>query len=76
MSPHTCRIGNPEDRLQALWAVKEQLPESNLANLKYLMAFLYEFSLYSEITKMTINNIAIVIGPNLLWPREESADPL
>ena len=56
--------------------MKEQLPKSHLANLQYLMGFLYEFSLYSDITKMTINNIAIVIGPNMLWPREESADPL
>lgn len=24
---------------------------------------------------MSVGNIAIVIGPNLLWPREENADP-
>ena len=24
---------------------------------------------------MTVGNIAIVIGPNLLWPADESADP-
>jgi hypothetical protein len=42
---------------------------------RFLVAFLQEFSLYADLTKMSTNNIAIVIGPNLLWPREESADP-
>lgn len=43
--------------------------------IRFLVAFLQEFSLYSDLTKMNTNNIAIVIGPNLLWPREENADP-
>ena len=42
---------------------------------RYLCAFLNEFSQYSDATKMSVGNIAIVIGPNLLWPREENSDP-
>ena len=42
---------------------------------RYLCFFLNEFSQYAEITKMTVGNIAIVIGPNLLWPIEDSLDP-
>ena len=38
------------------------------------MHFLYDFAQYSDVTKMSYGNIAIVFGPNLLWPREENAD--
>ena len=46
-----------------------------LCPIRFLVAFLQEFSLYADLTKMSTNNIAIVIGPNLLWPKEENADP-
>ena len=38
--------------------------------VRFLVAFLQEFSLYVDLTKMSTNNIAIVIGPNLLWPMQ------
>ena len=37
------------------------------------MFFLNELSKHQDETKMGINNIAIVIGPNLLWPDENVA---
>ncbi len=36
------------------------------------MHFLHDFSKYHKETKMTTNNIAIVIGPNLLWPKVDT----
>lgn len=51
------------------------VPLYKLLLSRYLCGFLNEFSQYSDITKMSVGNIAIVIGPNLLWPREENADP-
>lgn len=42
---------------------------------RYLCYFLNEFSQYFEITKMSVGNIAIVIGPNLLWPVDDCLDP-
>ena len=39
------------------------------------MFFLNELSKYENETKVGVNNIAIVIGPNLLWP-DESVEKL
>lgn len=36
------------------------------------MWFLHDLSKYHEHTKMNVNNIAIVIGPNLLWSKNET----
>ena len=41
--------------------------------LRFLMFFLNELSKHQDETKMGVNNIAIVIGPNLLWPDESVA---
>ncbi|XP_071132289.1 rho GTPase-activating protein 44-like isoform X8 [Mytilus edulis] len=54
-------------RLQALWKVVHDLPEPNYNNFRYLVKFLAKLSEKSDINKMTPSNIAIVIGPNLLW---------
>ena len=37
------------------------------------MKFFARFAENVEITKMSVNNIAIVIGPNLLWPLDDDA---
>jgi hypothetical protein len=60
--------------MQKLKDLLDQLPMSHTTNLKYILAFLYEFSLYHETTKMSISNIAIVMGPNFLWCQEEMSD--
>ncbi|XP_046660606.1 rho GTPase-activating protein 17-like isoform X2 [Homalodisca vitripennis] len=54
-------------RLQALWGVVQQLPPANLENLRYLVKFLALLSQNQEVNKMTPQNIAIVVAPNLLW---------
>uniref|UniRef100_A0A1B6CIK0 Rho-GAP domain-containing protein n=1 Tax=Clastoptera arizonana TaxID=38151 RepID=A0A1B6CIK0_9HEMI len=62
------RVGTTNDaRLQALWAVMQKLPQNNLDNLRYLIKFLALLSKNQETNKMTPQNIAIVIAPNLLW---------
>lgn len=62
------RVATTNDaRLQALWAVVQKLPQSNLDNLRYLIKFLALLSKNQETNKMTPQNIAIVIAPNLLW---------
>ncbi|XP_043091665.1 rho GTPase-activating protein 17b isoform X2 [Puntigrus tetrazona] len=64
-------ISDPDKRLQALWVVCEMLPKANKTNFRYLMKFLAKLSLESDINKMTASNIAIVLGPNLLWAKTE-----
>lgn len=34
---------------------------------RFLMMFLSKVVEYSDVNKMTASNLAIVIGPNLLW---------
>lgn len=68
-------IGDSNERLQAIWKVKQKLPKQNLDNLKYLIMFCKELVQHSEATKMGASNIAIVIGPNLLWQKENEDDP-
>ncbi|XP_053551172.1 rho GTPase-activating protein 17 isoform X2 [Bombina bombina] len=68
------QAGNIPDqslKLQALWVVCQKLPKPNLENFKYLVKFLAKLSHSSDINKMTPSNIAIVLGPNLLWAKHE-----
>ncbi|XP_015926827.1 rho GTPase-activating protein 44 isoform X2 [Parasteatoda tepidariorum] len=57
-----------DSRLKALWNVVNSLPDTHLNNLRYLIKFLAKLCQNSNVNKMSIQNIAIVIGPNLLWP--------
>ncbi|KAI4900937.1 hypothetical protein NFI96_015563, partial [Prochilodus magdalenae] len=60
-----------EKRLQSLLLVCEKLPKANSNNFRYLIKFLAKLSEYEDVNKMTAGNIAIVLGPNLLWPQTE-----
>ncbi|KAL0983948.1 hypothetical protein UPYG_G00135080 [Umbra pygmaea] len=64
-------VSDPDKRLQALWVVCDQLPKNNKANLRYLVKFLSKLVQDSDVNKMTPSNIAIVLGPNLLWAPTE-----
>ncbi|CAJ0915394.1 unnamed protein product [Ranitomeya imitator] len=66
--------GNVQDqntKLQNLWVVCQKLPKTNFENFRYLVKFLAKLSQSSDVNKMTPSNIAIVLGPNLLWSRHE-----
>ncbi|XP_040856347.1 rho GTPase-activating protein 44 isoform X2 [Ochotona curzoniae] len=64
-------IQEQDKRLQALWNACEKLPKVNHNNIRYLIKFLSKLSEYQDINKMTPSNMAIVLGPNLLWPQAE-----
>ncbi|KAF7659617.1 hypothetical protein LDENG_00295560 [Lucifuga dentata] len=66
-------VSDPDKRLQALWLVCDQLPKNNKNNLRYLVKFLAKLAQDSEVNKMTPSNIAIVLGPNLLWAKTEGS---
>ncbi|XP_003385510.1 PREDICTED: rho GTPase-activating protein 17-like [Amphimedon queenslandica] len=69
-------VANEGERMQQLWSVTQNLAPENRENLRYLMWFLHDLSKYHEHTKMNVNNIAIVIGPNLLWSKNETMQGL
>ncbi|XP_077384506.1 rho GTPase-activating protein 44 isoform X2 [Festucalex cinctus] len=64
-------IQDMDKRLQALMAACEKLPTDNLNNFRYLVKFLAKLSEYQDSNKMTPGNMAIVLGPNLLWTHTE-----
>ncbi|XP_061665779.1 rho GTPase-activating protein 17a isoform X1 [Syngnathoides biaculeatus] len=68
-----CSLSDPDKRLQALWIVCDKLPKNNKTNLRYLVKFLAKLAQDSEVNKMTPSNIAIVLGPNLLWAKTEGS---
>ncbi|KAL1277693.1 hypothetical protein QQF64_024366 [Cirrhinus molitorella] len=66
-------ISDSDKRLQALWVVCDMLPKAHKTNFRYLVKFLAKLALESDINKMTASNIAIVLGPNLLWAKTEGS---
>ncbi|KAI7795761.1 putative rho GTPase-activating protein 24 [Triplophysa rosa] len=52
----------------------EGLPQVNYNLLKYICKFLDEVQSYSGVNKMSVQNLATVFGPNILWPKVE--DPV
>lgn len=42
-----------------------------LKKYRYLIKFLSKLTEYQDVNKMTPGNIAIVLGPNLLWTHNE-----
>ncbi|XP_034045604.1 rho GTPase-activating protein 44 isoform X8 [Thalassophryne amazonica] len=64
-------IQDMDKRLQALMATCEKLPTDNLNNFRYLIKFLDKLTAYQDANKMTPGNMAIVLGPNLLWTHTE-----
>ncbi len=63
------RISDPTQKQEALWIVIQKLPKQHFENLRYLIKFLKDLSSHQDVNKMSVANIAIVIGPNLLWPQ-------
>ncbi|XP_036618074.1 SH3 domain-binding protein 1 isoform X2 [Trichosurus vulpecula] len=67
-------LKEPMARLEGLQEVCGKLPQENLCNLRYLIKFLARLAKEQEVNKMTPSNIAIVLGPNLLWPPTRDGD--
>lgn len=63
-------IRNQGDRVQEYKKVAKKLPPANYDNLTYLIKFLAHLSRNQAINKMSSQNIAIVMAPNLIWDRE------
>jgi hypothetical protein len=54
-------------------AFLKRLPFLNSVLLRFLCQFLQQISVYSDVTKMTADNLAICFGPNLIRFRNASA---
>ncbi|KFZ53942.1 SH3 domain-binding protein 1, partial [Antrostomus carolinensis] len=65
-----------DSRVQSLQDTCSRLPRENYNNLRYLIKFLAKRAEHQELNKMTPSNIAIVLGPNLLWTQQSTGDPV
>ena len=65
-------IEDPEARLVALRAVLDGLDERRVAVLRALCGLADRVVARSEVNKMTVQNLAIVLGPNLMWPQGDA----
>ncbi|XP_076639360.1 rho GTPase-activating protein 44 isoform X2 [Colletes latitarsis] len=70
------KITYNETRLRALWEVLHKLPSANLENLRFLIKFLAVLTKNQDINKMSPQNIAIVIAPNLIWSPQEDINTM
>ncbi|XP_065588801.1 rho GTPase-activating protein 17 isoform X4 [Cyrtonyx montezumae] len=66
-------IQDLDKKLQELWKICNKLPKHYHANFRYLIKFLAKLAQNSDVNKMTPSNIAIVLGPNLLWAKTEGS---
>ncbi|XP_054694831.1 SH3 domain-binding protein 1 [Grus americana] len=65
-----------DSRVQSLQDTCSRLPRESYNNLRYLIKFLAKLAEHQELNKMTPSNIAIVLGPNLLWLQQSTGDPV
>ncbi|KAG1940367.1 rho GTPase-activating protein 24 isoform X3 [Pimephales promelas] len=69
----------PSDRekgLQDLKSLLYELPVANFNLLKYICQFLNDVQSYSNVNKMSIQNLATVFGPNILRPKAEDPESI
>ncbi|XP_062458603.1 SH3 domain-binding protein 1 isoform X1 [Pezoporus occidentalis] len=69
-------LKDDESRIQSLRDTCSRLPHESYNNLRYLIKFLAKLAEHQEVNKMTPSNIAIVLGPNLLWSQQSTGDPM
>lgn len=62
------KITQTETRLKTLHTIiSHKLPPANYENLRFLIKFFVEITKHQDVIKMSSQNLAIVIAPNLLW---------
>ncbi|KAM8705375.1 hypothetical protein ACLKA7_009785 [Drosophila subpalustris] len=61
------------ERKMEIKAILGKLPKENYANLRYLTRFLALLQQRAVHNKMSSQNLAIVMSPNMLWPRVDKS---
>ncbi|XP_064915339.1 T-cell activation Rho GTPase-activating protein-like [Columba livia] len=64
------------EKIEALKVVAKKLPAANLLLLEELLSLLQHIGHNAATSRMTFNNLAICVGPNLLSPPKEELLPL
>ncbi|MDP2438532.1 MAG: hypothetical protein Q8P67_22540 [archaeon] len=69
----TLGLATPAAKIEATKKLLKRLPQENLTLIEFLLPFLRTVSDKSASNLMTASNLATVFGPNLLSPRDNSA---
>ncbi|XP_038664127.1 T cell activation RhoGTPase activating protein b [Scyliorhinus canicula] len=67
---------NINERTAEIKQLLTKLPSHNCLLLHYLFCVLYYINKHSEVNKMDAHNLAVCIGPNMLWPNKPVASEL
>lgn len=67
-------LPDSQSKLRALKELVQKMPEPNYDTLKFLLQHLLKVTEYHKQNRMQVQNLAIVFGPTLLRPEEESAN--
>ncbi|XP_025016991.1 rho GTPase-activating protein 12 isoform X2 [Tetranychus urticae] len=70
----TTGIPNKKDQIETLQKLVNQLPKCNYHTLLFLLKHLLRVVQYKDKNRMQIQNLSIIFGPTLMWPRIESND--
>ncbi|XP_016429573.1 rho GTPase-activating protein 24-like isoform X4 [Sinocyclocheilus rhinocerous] len=71
------RISSDREKgLEDLRSLLYELPVANFNLLKYICQFLNDVQSYSNVNKMSIQNLATVFGPNILRPKAEDPESI
>ncbi|XP_078261985.1 T cell activation RhoGTPase activating protein b [Rhinoraja longicauda] len=65
-----------EERIAEIKQLLAKLPNHNCLLLRYMFCLLYCINKHSEVNRMDAYNLAVCIGPNMLWPNKPPLDAL
>lgn len=71
---HAIKIASHEEKLYAIKEIIDVLPRPNYTTLRFLCRFFGRVTQRCEVNKMSVQNISIVFGPNILWSRGEKGE--
>ena len=69
------QLNTPNEQVMSILMTCLLLPDTNLRLLQYLCQFVSKVAAHSEESKMTLNNLAIILSPNLMFTcRDKDSD--
>ena len=65
------QLNTPNEQITSILMTCLLLPDMNLRLLQYLCQFVAKVAMHSRESKMTLNNLAIVLSPNLMFTNKD-----
>jgi len=65
------QLNTPNEQITSILMTCLLLPDTNLRVLQYLCQFVAKVAIHSKESKMTLNNLAIILSPNLMFTNKD-----